>query len=189
MAHIIIGPVYASLKIRFRTPTVCGIYVTTEDRRGVWITSCFYDSPEPMWQRGRARRKDPASSKKEKKRAGVSRGDCWERERERRREVWRRWRHLSSIIMHILDISAKKLSLICSIYIFFSSSANATLCNINSLLHFNFITLKGVVPIKYIANYNGTLKWSESGIKFNFRFQIKFSKWKEEAWILVRGEW
>ena len=90
MAHIIIGPVYASLKIRFRTPTVCGIYVTIEDRRGVWITSCFYDSPEPMWQRGRARRKDPALSKKEKTRAGgswVSRGECWEKERETERSV------------------------------------------------------------------------------------------------------
>lgn len=48
MAGIIIGPVYASLKIWFRTPTVCGIYVSEENRRGVWITSCFYDSPEPM---------------------------------------------------------------------------------------------------------------------------------------------
>lgn len=49
-----------------------------------------------------------------------------------------------------------------------SPSANATLCNINSLLQFNFITLKGIIQIKYIANCNSTLKLSESGIKFNF---------------------
>lgn len=34
MAGIIIGPVYASLKIWFRTPTLRGIYVTEGNRRG-----------------------------------------------------------------------------------------------------------------------------------------------------------
>lgn len=82
MAGIIIGPVYASLKIWFRTPTVCGIYVTEENRRGVWITSCFYDSPQPMWQRGRARRKDPYLSKKRVGGSCVHVWECWEKDRE-----------------------------------------------------------------------------------------------------------
>lgn len=61
-AGIIIGPVDTSLKIWFRTPTVCGIYVTETNRRGLWITSCFYDSPEQVWRT----RKDPDKSKTRK---------------------------------------------------------------------------------------------------------------------------
>lgn len=91
MAGIIIGPVYASLKIWFRVPTVCGIYVSEENRRRVWITSRFCDSPEPMWQRGRARRKDSDLSIK-----GAG-GSVWECVEQRATErvavgVWRQRR-------------------------------------------------------------------------------------------------
>ncbi len=159
MAGIIIGPVYASLKIWFRTPTVCAIYVTEENRRGVWITSCFYDSPEPVWQRGRARsRKIQTRVKREREGVVcvcVCEGECWERERERERERKREMgRGVEEVEVPQLHYHAHfrypckghlQRNFHSSAAYFFklcgSSSANATLCNINSLLQFNFITL------------------------------------------------
>lgn len=69
---IIMGPVCASLKIW--CSTVCGIYVTEEKGERVRINF--------LWQ----------------SRANVTAGGEWEGWW---REVWRRWRYLSSDIMHI----------------------------------------------------------------------------------------
>lgn len=36
----------------------CSFYVNKVNRRGLWITSCFCDNPEPVWQRNRVRKKN-----------------------------------------------------------------------------------------------------------------------------------